>query len=129
MEVTKFIRTCAECQMTSGRRVAPNLLPLPVIDTPFSRLGMHVVGPLERSKNGNWYILVICDYATKYPEAFPLRNIKVANCLVQLFSRVGVPRKILIDQGTNFISICLSDEMLNRGPDSLWSLKIPWHFS
>ncbi len=23
----------------------------------------------------------------------------------------------------------LSDETLNRGPDSLWSLKIPWHFS
>ncbi len=23
----------------------------------------------------------------------------------------------------------LSDEMLNRGPDSLWSLKIPWHVS
>ncbi len=25
--------------------------------------------------------------------------------------------------------IRLSDEMLNQGPDSLWSLKIPWHFS
>ncbi len=25
--------------------------------------------------------------------------------------------------------ICLSDEMLNQGPDSLWSFKIPWHFS
>ncbi len=23
----------------------------------------------------------------------------------------------------------LSDEMLKQGPDSLWSLKIPWHFS
>ncbi len=23
----------------------------------------------------------------------------------------------------------LSDETLNQGPDSLWSLKIPWHFS
>ncbi len=23
----------------------------------------------------------------------------------------------------------LLDETLNRGPDSLWSLKIPWHFS
>ncbi len=110
-DVTEFIRTCTECQMTSGRRVAPaHLLPLPVIDTPFSRLGMDVVGPLERSKNGNRYILVICDYATKYPEAFPLRNIKarqVANCLVQLFSRVGIPREVLTDQGTNFMSLLL----------------------
>ncbi len=48
-DVTEFIRTCTECQLTSGRRVVPaHLLPLPVNDTPFSRLGMDVVGPLER---------------------------------------------------------------------------------
>lgn len=97
--------------MTAGRGVAPaHLLPLPVIDTPFGRLGMDVVGPLERSRNGNRYILVICDYATKYPEAFPLRTIKarqVANCLVQLFSRVGIPREILTNQGTNFMALLL----------------------
>ncbi len=23
----------------------------------------------------------------------------------------------------------LSDETLKQGPDSLWSIKIPWHFS
>ncbi len=23
----------------------------------------------------------------------------------------------------------ISDKTLNRGPDSLWSLEIPWHFS
>lgn len=68
---------------------------------------MDVVGPLERSKAGHRYILVICDYATRYPEAFPLRNTKarqVANSLIQLFSRVGVPKEILTDQGTNFTS-------------------------
>ncbi len=25
-----------------------------------------------------------------------------------------------------YLSIYLSDETLNRGPDSLWSFKIPW---
>ena len=53
---------------------------------------------------------MLCDYATRYPEAFPLKNIKarqVANCLVQLFSRVGVPREVLTDQGTNFLSTLL----------------------
>lgn len=101
MDVIEFIQTCTECQMTAGRRIAPaHLLPLPIIEIPFSRLGMDIVGPLERSRNGNRYILAICDYATKYPEAFPLRTIKarqVANCLVQLFSRVGIPREIVTD--------------------------------
>ena len=68
---------------------------------------MDVVGPLEGSRAGHQYILVICDYGTRYPEAFPLRNTKarqVANCLIQLFSRVGVPKEILTDQGSNFTS-------------------------
>uniref|UniRef100_A0A3B5R704 Integrase catalytic domain-containing protein n=1 Tax=Xiphophorus maculatus TaxID=8083 RepID=A0A3B5R704_XIPMA len=68
---------------------------------------MDVVGPLGRSSSGNRYILVICDYATRYPEAFPLRSVKakqVANCLLHLFSRVGIPREILTDCGTNFLS-------------------------
>lgn len=53
---------------------------------------------------------VISDYATKYPEAFPLRKIKArqeANCLVQLFYSVGVPRDFFTDQGTNSISLQL----------------------
>ncbi|KAL2081694.1 hypothetical protein ACEWY4_023547 [Coilia grayii] len=110
-DITDFVRTCPECQLTSGKAVprAP-LHPLPIIDTPFTRIGMDIVGPLDRSKRGNRYILVMCDYATRYPEAFPLKNIKarqVANCLVQLFTRVGVPREIVTDQGTNFMSVLL----------------------
>lgn len=35
---------------------------------------MDIVGPLEKSSVGQQYILVICDYATRYPEAFPLRR-------------------------------------------------------
>ncbi len=31
--------------------------------------------------------------------------------------------------GDTLLSKRLSDETLNRGPDSLWSFKIPWHFS
>ena len=110
-DVSSFVRACPECQLTSGRAVPrAHLHSLPIIDTPFSRIGMDIVGPLERSKGGYRYILVLCDYATRYPEAFPLKNIKarqVANCLVQLFSRVGVPREVLTDQGTNFLSTLL----------------------
>ncbi len=83
------------------------LLPLPVISVPFQRMAMDIVGPLEKSSAGHRYILVISDYATRYPEAFPLRSIttpKIINALVQLFSRVGIPDEILTDHGTNFTS-------------------------
>lgn len=55
-------------------------------------------------------MLVISDYATRFPEVFPLKNIKakiIAFCLVQFFSRVGLPKEVLTDRGMNFTSQCL----------------------
>lgn len=48
---------------------------------------------------------MICDYATWFPEVFPLATITapaVMPCLIQLFLRVGVLDKIITDQGTSF---------------------------
>lgn len=73
---------------------------------------MDIVGPLPRSKAGNRYILVLCDYATRYPEAVPLRSIDaehVAEELIKIFARVGVPEEILTDQGSNFMSKLLAE--------------------
>ena len=56
---------------------------------------------------GNKYILMVFDYATWFPEAFALKSIDaehVAEVLMSLFSRVGVPKEILTDQGSNFTS-------------------------
>ena len=64
-------------------------------------------GPLLKRRVGNRFILVICDYATRYPEAVPLHSCdteQVAEALVNFFARVGVPREILCDQGTNVTS-------------------------
>lgn len=79
------------------------LQPLKVTGTTSEQLGMDIVGPVERSKAGNCYMLVITDYTTKYPDVFPLKSTKaksVAFCLVHL-SRVGFPREILTHRGTN----------------------------
>ncbi|KAL2099488.1 hypothetical protein ACEWY4_003882 [Coilia grayii] len=107
-DVQHFCKTCSKCQLTSIRKTSPYpLQPLPVIETPFSRIAMDLVGPLERSQTGHRYILVICDYATRYPEAFPFRKIAarpIAQALLQLFSRVGIPQEVLTDQGTAFLS-------------------------
>ncbi len=54
-----------------------SLIPLPVISQPFERIAMDIVGPLK-SHRGNQFVLVICDYATCYPEAFPLKHIDAA---------------------------------------------------
>ena len=73
---------------------------------------MDIMGLLPRSRSGKIYILVVCDYATRYQEAIPMHSIDaehVAEELVKLFARVGVPSEILTDQGSNFVSQLLAE--------------------
>ena len=118
-DVRQYCQTCPECQRTAGKRFTQKarLISLPIVETPFSRIGMDIIGPLEKSRRGNRYILVVCDYATRYPEAFPLRSIDaetIAEKLVELISRVGVPDEVLTNQGSNFTLKLLAEiyEML-----------------
>ena len=112
-DVQDYCRTCTQCQKLLMRGFKKALLvPLPIMDEPFKRIAMDIVGPLPRSSSGKRYILVICDYATRYPEAVAMRTIDanaVAEELLAFFSRVGVPEEILTDQGTNFTSQLLAE--------------------
>lgn len=68
---------------------------------------MNIIGPLPKSNNGHKFALVICDYATRHPDFYPLRYLHIKHivwCLVELFSRVGIPKEILTDQGISFMS-------------------------
>ena len=75
-DVEDFCRSCQVCQKFSKQKVvkAP-LIPLPVVTEPFRRVAMDIVGPLPRTKSGNRYILVMCDYVTRYPEAVPVKAV------------------------------------------------------
>ncbi len=112
-EVKRFCQACPTCQVTSPRTPPPSpLIPLPIIEVPFERIGMDLVGPLPKSARGHEHILVIVDYATRYPEAVPLRKATakaIAQELFLLSSRVGIPVEILTDQGTPFMSRLMAD--------------------
>ena len=107
-DTADFCQSCEVCQKSSRRRaVRAPMIPLPIMDEPFSWIMMDIIGPLPRSRSGHCYVLVVCDYATRYPETVALRAIDaetVAEELVKLFARVGIPREILTDQGSNFTS-------------------------
>ncbi|KAJ8346947.1 hypothetical protein SKAU_G00283480 [Synaphobranchus kaupii] len=111
--VEDYCRSCPDCQQVAPRpHMRSPLIPLPIISVPFSRIGMDLVGPLPRSSRGHQYILVMLDYATRYPEAIPLRSMAtkgIARELMLLFSRVGLPEEILTDQGTPFMSRIMRD--------------------
>ena len=73
---------------------------------------MDIVGPLLKSRSGKPYMLVVCDYATHYPEVVPLCSTDaehIAEELVHIFSRIGIPEEILTDQGAIFKSTLLRE--------------------
>ncbi|XP_076049187.1 uncharacterized protein LOC143029893 [Oratosquilla oratoria] len=115
VEIRDFCRSCDICQrMSSKGRVRPvPLHPLPIITEPFSRVAIDLVGPLSPpSAEGHRYILTLIDFATGFPEAVPLKevdSISVAEALLTIFSRVGIPREILSDQGTQFTSQLMAE--------------------
>lgn len=109
-DVKRFCRSCDICQRTvpKGRVGKVPLGSLPVIDRVFDRVSVDLIGPLApASDRGHRYILVLVDHASRYPEAVPLRSIDteaVAEALLEIFSRVGFPREVLSDRGTQFTS-------------------------
>ena len=108
VEVSRWTASCDICQKTvdKGRvRPAP-IIPLPVIGEPFSRCAIDLVGPIDPIGVGGYrYILVLTDFATKWPEAVPLKSISteaVAEALLGIFTRLGTPKEVLSDNGSQF---------------------------
>ena len=85
-DVSQHCKSCGTCQKSAGPRniKQTHLVLLSIIGEPFQRIAMDIVGPLIRSKSGNKYILVICDYSTRYPEAVPLKNIEAETIAEEL---------------------------------------------
>lgn len=73
---------------------------------------MVLVGPLLKSVCHHEYILVIVDYTTRYPEAITLwkaTSKNIAHELMALFSQVSIPKDLLTNQGTLFMSKLMLD--------------------
>ena len=109
-DVTRYCRSCDICQRTiaKGRVTRIPLGKMPLIDVPFKRVAVDIVGPIVPvTERKNRYILTMIDYATRYPEAIALPGIeteRVAEALVDMFSRLGIPEEMLTDCGAQFVS-------------------------
>ena len=61
---------------------------MPLVDQPFKRVAVDLIGPIHPpSEKGHRYILTLVDYATRYPEAIPLKRVSsetVAEALVNM---------------------------------------------
>ena len=109
-DVKTFCGSCQICQSTGkpNQKIPPApLKPIPTAEEPFSRVLIDCVGPLPQTKAGNRYLLTLMCTTTRFPEAVPLKSIttkKVVEAMINFFVKVGLPRTIQTDKGTNFTS-------------------------
>ncbi|GFO17809.1 Pol polyprotein [Plakobranchus ocellatus] len=92
-------------------RPAP-LQPVTLVETPFQRVIIDIVGPLPVSQNRYEYILTLVDLSTRWAEGVPIRHISakdVAQSLFDLFCRLGFPCEIQSDRGQQFMSQVLRE--------------------
>ena len=93
--------------MSKGTVSKAPLGKLPLVETLFSVICVDIVGPVSRPSEGYRYILTTIDMCTRFPEAVPLKDIStstVAEALLNMFSRVGLPHRIHSDRGSQFTS-------------------------
>jgi hypothetical protein len=114
MDVQRWISSCLHCT----RRKMPKGIDKPIrsilpgqsagYSAPFAEVVVDTHGPLMTSKKGNKFIVIFSDRLTRWPEAYATRNQlskTIARLLVnEIIPRHGVPRTLLSDQGSNYVS-------------------------
>ena len=107
-DMTSRIRNCVVC-LRSERTFKSFEAPLKSNETlkdPWSILSMDIAGPIDDAEHP--YILVIMDQMSRWPEVFRLRSISskaVIRKLNKVFARIGIPKIILTDNGSQLKSM------------------------
>jgi hypothetical protein len=109
---------CAECLSCALAKdpARKNVAPLVPIKSnyPFEIITSDIVGPFNVTSNGNKYILVICDHFSKWVQAYAISNMEavtVAKCFYNYFMTFGLPSNFLTDQGTNYMSALIREQL------------------
>ncbi|CAC5378546.1 unnamed protein product [Mytilus coruscus] len=108
-DVSRWCQSCMSCQK---RKPGPGLGKSPMqhctVYGPMECIAIDILGPLPTTDDGNWYIMVVGDYFSKWSETYALRQHTaqtVADKLVTEFiCRFSTPTRIHTDQGPEFES-------------------------
>ena len=102
----EFCKTCDRCQQLGGV-TRQNMMPMSLIIVIeiFDYWGIDFMGPFPLSF-GYLYILLIVDYVFRRVKAIPTRTdvhtVVLKFLKENIFSRFGMPRAVISDQGTHF---------------------------
>lgn len=109
-QVQVYVSRCATCKEIK----APNQILRPpmgqqiVVERPWQRIYIDLMGPYPRSKAGNTHIIIVLDQFSKFPLLHPVGKATSQNIIkflkTQVFHVFGTPESVLSDNGKQFIS-------------------------
>lgn len=109
-----YCRTCESCFHSKHRsKVLHHPMQSFQAGEPLGRMAVDVAGEFHTSVSGNWWILVVMDYFTKYVCIIPMPDHKAktlaTSSVKEVFSKIGIPLILHSDQGTDFTSSLFSE--------------------
>ncbi|GFW59889.1 hypothetical protein TNCV_4699351 [Trichonephila clavipes] len=128
--IADYLKSCSECIRYKATNQKPaGLLQTPVPAQRFESIAIDLFGPLPETTEGMKWIFIVEDYTTKWVELFPLKQATAKECamtlLNEVFLRYGVPRRLISDNGTQFVSAVM--QQLCFGLDINQSLIPVYH--
>ncbi|MDD9361374.1 MAG: DDE-type integrase/transposase/recombinase, partial [Anaplasma sp.] len=103
------VQHCTVCNSTDKAvKTAPApLQPVQFPEQPWDKLGLDIVGPIDKAPPSQRFFIVLVDYHSKWPEAqhtSTATSATVISFLKNIFAREGLPREIVTDNGVQFVS-------------------------
>ena len=110
--ITNYTKNCAECQRYKATNQKPaGLLMTSSMNQRFETISFDLFGPLPTTRDGNNWIFIVEDNASRWIELFALKTATAEQCAQVLINeiclRYGTPRRFVSDNGTQFISAVL----------------------
>ena len=107
-DVVSYIKTCDKCQQRKQHMKLAPVLPVSIPSGPWEYIGVDITGPFPITARGNQYVLVVVDHFTRWAEAFAIPDQTTETIadriLTGIICRHGLPKAILSDRGSNFVS-------------------------
>ena len=116
-DIKKVTETCPTCLKIKPQFIksSGNLIKA---TQPFQQLNIDFKGPLPVSENKNRYLLTVIDEYSRFPFAFPCRDMTsrtVTQCFDQLFSLFGMPGYVHSDRARDFLSAEVKEYLNSKG--------------
>lgn len=114
-DIGVWAKCCLPCQRAKvTRHTVSEFNEYPSVER-FEHINVDIVGPLPITVEGYRYCVTIIDRKTRWPEAFPVKEI-TAECVAKTIfdgwiTRYGCPLKLTSDQGRQFESSLFSSLM------------------